>query len=72
MEKTINKTCIIPELDIRVKEQAAEERSTKNIRNIPLLLSIVILSFTTNSAFAQRPLAYLFGYNLAFHATTTS
>ncbi len=39
---------------------------------IPLLLSIIILSFTTNIAFAQRPPAYMFGYNLAFHATTTS
>jgi hypothetical protein len=39
--------------------------------SIPLLLSIIILSFTTNTAFAQPP-AYLFGYNLAFHATTTS
>ena len=40
--------------------------------SIPLLLSIIILSFTTNTAFAQRPPAYMFGYNLAFHATTTS
>ena len=39
--------------------------------SIPLLLSIIILSFTTNTAFAQPP-AYLFGYNLAFHAATTS
>jgi hypothetical protein len=40
--------------------------------SIPLLLSIIILSFTTNTAFAQRLPAYIFGYNLAFHATTTS
>jgi len=39
--------------------------------SILLLLSIIILSFTTNTAFAQPP-AYLFGYNLAFHANTTS
>ncbi|MFY9798584.1 MAG: hypothetical protein WB988_25220 [Candidatus Nitrosopolaris sp.] len=40
--------------------------------SIPLLLSIIILSFTTNSAFAQRPPAYMFGYNLALNVTTTS
>jgi hypothetical protein len=40
--------------------------------SIPLLLSIIILSFTTNTAFAQRPPAYMFGYNLALNATTTS
>jgi len=40
--------------------------------SIPLLLSIIILSFTPNTAVAQRPPAYIFGYNLAFHATTTS
>jgi hypothetical protein len=39
---------------------------------IPLLLSIIILSFTTSTAFAQRPPAYMFGYNLGFHATTSS
>ena len=40
--------------------------------SIPLLLSIIILSFTTNAALAQRPPAYMFGYNLALNATTTS
>jgi hypothetical protein len=43
---------------------------TKN--SIPILLSIIILSFTTSTAFAQRPPAYIFGYNLGFHATTSS
>ena len=40
--------------------------------SIPLLLSIIILSFTTSTAFAQRQPAYMFGYNLGFHATTSS
>jgi hypothetical protein len=40
--------------------------------SIPLLLSVIILSFTTNSAIAQHPPAYMFGYNLALNATTSS
>ena len=40
--------------------------------SIPLLLSIIILSFTTSIVSAQRQPAYMFGYNLGFHATTSS
>jgi ribosomal protein L18 len=40
--------------------------------SIPLLLSIIILSFATNAALAQRPPAYMFGYSLALNSTTTS
>src|SRR5215469_14148559 len=52
-----------------LRPQRSIKKEMKN--SIPLLLSIIILSFTTNTAFAQPP-AYLFGYNLAFHANTTS
>jgi hypothetical protein len=40
--------------------------------SIPLLLPIIILGFTTGTALAQRPPPYMFGYNLGFHATTSS
>jgi hypothetical protein len=55
---------------LSLRPQRSIKKEMKN--SIPLLLSIIILSFTTNTAFAQRPPAYMFGYNLALNATTTS
>jgi hypothetical protein len=57
---------------VRSIYQIMEKAFPKTWVHSTLLLSIIILSFTTSTAFAQRQPAYMFGYNLGFHATTSS